>query len=772
MKLFRATVLLIILLTTGLTIAHAQQFDYPKYPKLDVELSTLDADIRLEPEENRIEGSVDYDLNTRRAGVDSLVLHAAHMEIEQVRVLDQEVDFQLQNDSLFIPLSDSSESDEEFSVSVDYNATPGFGLFKNADETMWSSTLPASVRHWLPTIDHPRVTAQSRITYTVPSGTQMIGTGLLTEEDVSDVDHQVYTFESGAPIPISALSFAVGNFDTEDSKSGDKPINLAVEETVPEYDKAELLAQAREIMEESSEVLGQDYPFEELNIVLLNDHFWETKSWATSTVFLYENAGNLEAQLRRGIYSQWLGVYQREEQWSEAEALNMLQTALHFQITDEDMSLEAEDRPDEVPSNLYEVFSSHTWTDWQKNYESLDANWQSTINNSLKDVMEWPAGVYDFDDYAEYWYEQSGQPRFDIPDLEGAGEQDESESDSIRYRVDYDLNEEDGELTLNFSAEEGMYEELVNLPLIRVTKNENDTTEVTFTGEEDSVMINLPVLVETVEFDLSDRENLVLDEYKPIPFLIYEVRNAETEEQREEAAGKLGFYEDDPDLELAIRDILSQELDPKVEAALLSSLAEITDGDQGTQDVFLSALDSEHDEIKLAALSALQNYPDSDDVLSEVESFASNTEELSMFKDAAKILTGLSDAETFTAFTDEIVQADTAGYKAIYSIRELANMGETDRAVQQAEYYIDPAFEYPVRASALGILIQHDESAEEWQERTDDLLTDLDPRIRYQAVRGLRNIDDLNYQELLAGHREDEYDQRVFLMMEELLAED
>lgn len=770
MKTFRIAFFLLFV-GFGYTIANAQQFDYPKYPRMDVNINSLEADIRLQPEDNKVEGSVNYNLATRRTGVDSLVLHAAHMEIENVRLFDEEVDFQLQNDSLFIHLSDSSENNEEFDVAIDYNATPGFGLFVNANETMWSSTLPASVRHWMPTFDHPRMTAQARINFTVPSGMEMIATGVLTDDGVTDVDHQYYTFETGGPVPLSALSFAVGNFDTGESESSQIPINIAVEETISEYDKEELFAMARDIIEESSEVLGQEYPFEELNILFLSDHFWETKSWATSTVFLYENGGDMETQLRRGIYGQWLGVYQREEQWAEAEGLNILHSALHFQLLDEPMLLDMQNQPEEVSENLYDVFSSANWDIWQQNFNDLETNWRETIDESLTSIAEWPAGVYSFDDYAEYWYEQSGQPRFEIPSFEDR-DSGNTESDTVRYRVEYDLDEEEGELRLQFNAEQGMYEELVNLSLIRVTKSENDTTEVTFTGEEDSVMINLPILVETVQFDLSDYENLVLDEYKPIPFLIYEVRNAETVDERKEAAEKLGYYSEDPDLELAIRDMLNRDLEPEVEAALLSSLAEITSGDQGTQEVFLGSLESEHDEIKLAGLSALQNYPESETVREEVELFAGNTDELSMFKDAAKILTSLSDVENFTEFTDEVVQADTAGYKAIYTIRELANMGEADRAVRQAEYYLDPAFEYPVRASALGILVQHDDSAEGWRGRTDELLSDLDPRIRFLAVRGLRNIEDLNYEELLTGHREDEYDQRVFLMMEELLEEE
>ncbi|MDZ7680714.1 MAG: hypothetical protein U5J63_03120 [Fodinibius sp.] len=78
-----------------------------------------------------------------------------------------------------------------------------------------------------------------------------------------------------------------------------------------------------------------------------------------------------------------------------------------------------------------------------------------------------------------------------------------------------------------------------------------------------------------------------MDEYKPAPFLIHEFRNGTTVKQRAAAARKLGHHADNPDLQLAIKDFMSNETEPKVSAALLRSFADITNGATGTEQTFL-----------------------------------------------------------------------------------------------------------------------------------------------------------------------------------------
>ena len=759
-----------LIVLTALTGLRAQEFDYQKYPTLSFDITSLNLDLDINPEEKTLVGSARYEITSRISGLDSLILHAAHMEIDQASVNGEPVEFRLQNDSLFVQVADSSAKDEEFEVVIDYSSSPKFGVLKNENGTIWTSLLPKSTRHWLPTIDHPRVTFASTMNLTVPSGYRVMANGSQTGEEINDVNSVTYTFETENKVPVSALSFVAGRLISKQTSFGIKSINLSTEQDLmADNEQQELLQKTYQIVKETEQYLGFEFPFEQLNVTVLKDHNWEPTSWGAGTVLLYKNRGSLEAQLRQGIYAQWFGVHQRPERWSEGRGHSLIQAGLHFQLTDNPMLLNETDIPQQSFQTVYDNQGIMEWNMWQQNFQnSLGKNFQEVVTSSIRDIVKWDEGVYSSNDYATYWYEQTGQPNFEIPYIENI-ETVGSESDSIQYKVDYGFREQEGRLKLTFNAEKGMVDELVSLPLITVSANSRDTSEVTFTGQEDSVVVNVPMLVETVHIDASQIQNLSLDEYKPASFLIYEVRNAETADQRAKAASKLGIHADNPDLQLAIRDLLNQEQEPAVKAALLSSFAQITNGASGTEQVFLDAVSSNDEQVRLAALIALQNYPENESAVSSIKSFATSAESLNDFRNAAKIYSSVADTSAFEGFVNTMVQQDTSGFKAIYAIQELANLGGTEQAVTLAQYYTSDVYDYSIRASALAILIQHDKATEDWRRRAEELLNDADPRIRYLTVLGLPKITGLNPADALEGYLQDEYDARVYAAMEKVL---
>ncbi|NGP76890.1 M1 family metallopeptidase [Balneolaceae bacterium YR4-1] len=766
----RLPLALLFLLLLFISPLQAQDFDFEKYPKLNFNFSQLNLDLTIDPENNGIKGTAAYELSANIGGVDSLVLQAAHMDIASVSINDAEASFTLNNDSLFIQLPDSTLPGKTYSLTVDYSTIPKFGILSNDLGTVWTSLLPQSHKHWFPTIDHPRVTFNSTLSLTVPSGYQAVANGVKLEEEILDVEQVRYVFKTRNEIPTTSLTFAVGRLERNETSFGVKKINLNAESGLwSAAERKTLLQEAAQILKRTEEQIGMKYPYERLNIVMLQDHFWETKTWGASVIFIHENGGNLQAQLRRGIYGQWFGVYQREEQWANANAVNLLQTALHYRLQDSTIRLSYEDIPSEKPSSVYDTFGPSIWNTFQGNYDNLEKNFLDTIEENLPSVLAWGEGVYDFSDYGEFWYQKTGQPVFELK-MEGSGNSvtESMESDTVIYRVDYTQNTDNIKLT--FEALQGGYEELVTLPLVQVSANAVDTSQVTFTGARDSVTINVPALVENVSITTGDRSNLILEQYKPASFLIYQLRNAASVEERIEAAEKLGYHSDDPDLQLAIKDFMNRELDPRVKAALLRSFGEIAGGASGTEQVFLEALQNENRDIREAALSVLQNYPDSETVQQRVRDYALEADSLKFYKNATRIYSSVSDSNAFESFVSNMVSADTAGHKAIFAIQELANRGSIDRAVRQAEFYISDVYDFKVRSAALKILLQHDHAPADWEVRTKEMLSDSDPRIRYITVNGLPKITGLDYRELLESVIQDEYDQRVFKAMESILS--
>lgn len=759
----------------GISSMQAQNFDHEEHPKLDFNFISLELDLGLQPQNLRIDGAAKYEVEANISGADTLTLYASHIDISNVSVDGESADFSLHNDSLFVPLDDSAEAGQRYNLNIRYSGAPEFGLLKNAHGTAWTSQLPKAQRHWLPIVDNPNVAFKSTFNISVPSDYQVWASGQKTGEDSVSAEVMTYSFSSDKEISASSLAFGVGELSSSSVEYKTGNINLAVEESFTDsLNTDQILQSAQDYLEDISARLELDYPYQALNIVVMEDHSWETKSWGASTVFLYDNRGNLQEQLLRGILGQWFGIYQRESQWSQADAITLYQTMLANEISGSASKLAVTDQPETSVSTVYGNFGPKRWNQWQDTMSS----WQSPtvralISDSASVVINELPPIVSWSDYANYWYQETGQPLFEMPQFSVDEEQDKDpianqDSDSIAYEVFYSLNEAEGQLKLRFSATQGVINELTSLTAYEMYPNKTDTAEVTFTGAQDSVMLQVDPTISTLKLNTAEHPKLVLDEYKPVPFLLYELRNGESVQQRVEAARKLGHHNENPDLQLAVQDVMDGELEPEVRAALLSSLADITQGAAGTEQQFLDALESDSRKIRNAALMGLQNYKGNASVTKKIESLAQNADDFDMFKKATKILMTIASEKQFENFVTTLTQ-NTFGERSFFAIQQLANMGQVEQAVKRASLFIGDEYSYGSRRRALGILMQYNDSSSDWLSRAENLLNDSDPRIRYLTVEGLERNLNSEITEFLSNYIPDEYDARVYYKTKQLL---
>lgn len=769
-----------LFLLLGLLAAHpasAQNADYQVRPRLDFSFQHLDLGMQVDPRQGTVSGEAAWRVEANVDGADSLVLDAAHMEIMSVSVDDAGADYHMHNDSLFVFVADSISRGTSYRVNVTYRAEPRFGLLRSDEGTLWTSRLPRSNRHWVPLPDHPRVRFTLALSMSVPSGYRVMAPGRQTGEQVETVDRVTYRFESAESLAAPDLAWAVGRLAVDETSFGNKRMVLYTEQgAAGDSLRQDLLRAGTEALGQLEDTAGREYPRSRLHILLLDDHRWETKTWGASTVFLYRNMGPLRVQLRRALAAQWFGAWQREERWADAEAMNLYQTLLAGGEGEERL-LSPGDRPaDSAAAVTYGVFGPDRWNLWQRALPAWEAGGRKeVIRESIGGVLAEGPGVYSWEDYASHWYRSSGQPLFSPPDLSavlqgGTGMQPGAgvprgpgaATDSVIYRVDYRLSEADGSLRLVFSALRGVRDELTALRGIVVgAGGGRDTMEVTFTGRRDSVQVTVPPTARTFTLDASSHADLYLEQYKPAPYLIYELRNAELLDQRVEAARRLGSHAGNPDLQLAIQDFMGSDPHPRVRAALLLSLADITGGAAGTEQQFLDALDSDSPEIREAAMMALQNYPGSEPVRTRVESLAMEADEGTFYRNAVRVLSSISSREQLNDFTTRVIRSDTLGRKAIFAIGLLSGAGATGQAVDYAEHYTVPRFSYDVRSRAIRLLTQFDRAAADWVPRAKELLGDRDPRIRYLAVQALASFGSGEARELLQNHLAEEYDARV-----------
>ena len=759
-----------VLMIAAVSEVKAQSFDHEPYPKLDFNFINLELNLGVQPQNLRIDGEAKYQVKANISGADTLTLYASHLDISNVSVDGEAADFSLQNDSLFILMDDSTEAGSQYEVNIRYSGRPQFGVLQNGNETMWSSQLPGAQRHWVPIVDHPQVTLKTTFNISVPSGVQVWATGAKVGEEVLSVDAMRYQFASQKEVPASGLAFAIGGFGNKSTSYGEKKINLAVERPlVNETDSKALLQGAQDYLASVEEKLQRQYLFEQMHVVVLEDHNGETKSWGASTVFLYKNRGDLDAQLMRGIIAQWFGMQQRERQWSQANAITLSQTLLFQEFMPESSSLKGKDYPPGFGASLYQQFGPERWNSWQKGiYSWKNESVRAFMRDSLSAMLEL-GGVIGWKDYAKFWYDHIGQPLFDRPQFSLDSTEPSSPKDSVAYDVYYDFNEENGTIKLQFEATRGYFGELTTIEAYAEYPGKVDTSEVTFTGKEDSIVLQVQPTISNLQLSYKEYPTLKLNEFKPSSFLIDELRNGDTIQERAEAARKLGYHSDNPDLQLAIQDFMKRDLEPEVEAGLLLSMADITGGASGTEQVFLDALKSDHQVIREAGLMALQNYPQNSAVVNTVQAVAQRADNLQMFKKAMQVLTVVMAEQSFSGFVESVVQSDTVGRRSISSIKQLANVGQVEDAVEQANLFTEGQYSYDIRSEALQILIQHDHAASNWLARGEELFEEADPRIRFLVLRGMeQNMND-EIRAFLTDYRQDEYDARVHRRIEQML---
>lgn len=747
-------------------IGFAQSFDYEERPRLNFKFSDAVIDLRVDPAEGTIRGSVKYTVEANVNGAERLMLQAPQLQVDSVLTGGKTTAFEQENGVLHVSLTDSSVMQQQYDVQIYYQGAPAFGLHRSSEGSMWTSLLPQSNRHWLPTVDHPGVSLISTLSLTVPKQYSVVATGVKTDEETVANGEKKWIFRTGRHVPVSAISFAIGQFNEEGISYGIKRIDSFAEPRAISNDRQQELARAAEnIIRQVEKYTGMEYPFQRLHLVVLNDHYWETKPYGASTVFLYKNRGEWLNQLRRGIYAQWFGVYQREVQWSNSWPIHLFQAALHFETADNPALLKSTEEPKVSFLTTYDNFSVEKWNWWQQYNTWNRSNLQQTARGIIPGILREGPGTYTPGAYENIWYQYSGQPSIDVPQFKAKASTSPTVSDSIIYRVDYSMDPAQQNLQLVFSAQQGRVESSVSLPVDIISGDGANRSSIQLSGAADTVTISLPAGTKNVELNIPEGENIVLEEHKPVPFLLYQLRNAETTEARKKAAVQIGYHTDNPDLQLALNDYMDRSIEPEVKAALLRSFGAITNGATGTQKRFLDALKSDSPQVRSAALDVLKNYPENQQITRQIQEISRQETDNELAQRALKMYMQRIDSTQALQYANTLVRQDTAGIKAITAIGKLAEMGNTVKAVELANFYIEPVYSFEVREKAFQILLSHDSSTEAWSKRLDMLLNASDPRMRFITLKNLDRIPGADPASILEEHKAKEYDARVLRVM-------
>ena len=736
----------------------AQQFDYPAYPKMDLTYTKLEATLEID-EQSQIRGDVLYSVQFNIGVSDSIQIDAERMAVEDVLVNEQTMDYEFSEGKLTIFLEDEFERGDNTSIRIVYTTDPVFGVLQNYSGTIFSSQLPLSTSHWLPLPDHPGVRFSTDISVIHPSSRKLVMTGRRVSNEVISVDQERTRYRSQYPVPATALFFAVGAFQTNTRTINNTRYHIHIEQpSDAELDTYSLMGLADEMVQQMENSTGREYPMGDLHILMMNDIVWENRTFGAGTA-LVDLTYSAEDQIKFGVAGQWAGVMLREMEWSEPEAIQLL---MGYAAGELELDSIARDSMQEWDS-LYKGISSDNLHRFRYKLDT-DQKLSRVLSESLPSLFEEADYPLGWTDLSRIIYRTTGQPYFEKP----AFVEPEPEEEMLYYyEVQVQHDEDENEVVFRFNAAETAVDELVSVNVLEYTFNEMNERDLTFTGTNDEIVMSVPAGIENVVLNIEEREDIRLEVQKPFMFWIYQLRNDDSADRRREAAAALRAFSDNPDLQLALMDIIEMESDSGVYSEIVRTLSYVTDGASGTAQLFLDRTGSGQPEgVRVEAVRALGSYPGNDMVISRLQSVIRSSDAANLREEAIRSLAAVTDLERYTTITESLIVQENVFHEVPLLLENLAAKGGEERTVQLAETFLSSEFPYSIRRSALAQILALDQSQQGWERRIENLMSDRDPRIRYMAVEGLQYLSGSSRQEIITERLTEEFDERVYRALE------
>ncbi|MEX0719537.1 MAG: hypothetical protein WD059_02635 [Balneolaceae bacterium] len=747
MRILTSTLFLALLLGS-ITFAQEVDKDYEAYPDLPFELEHLMLNVTVEPASALIKGIARYDISSRREILSEVVLHTSDLEIQDISIGDQQLAYQVSGDSLVIELKDTLGVGDRTQFHITWQSNSSFGIHTDGSGNLWTSLQPKATHHWFPVFDHPEVETTIDAHITIPADKEAVFVGKFNGHEIISTDKKRVHWRSQVPVPVTGISLAVGNFAREEATSGIKDISVFAGESVLIREVRDgLMQMAVSTLRELERKLSYEYPFESLNIVVLPDNLWDEQQTEAGVIYLYQNLGSLTTQLRRGISEQWLGQHHRYlDRGEKAMNYEFLKASL---LRDTDVG---------QLKNSDSLQTINAWNHWVEGYKSLENNFlKKTVENSLPELVKLFSGVTGWNNYADYFYQKTGAYWDTLPEIQKTTEEPAAD---FSYDVEYIYDEANSTLNLVFKAEGKGLETLAGVEVREIDFSDTTVSEISFTGLQDTIKTDISPAVEYVLLSPKGDANIKLNEHKPFPFLLNQLRSAEAEERAEAATGLINFAEN-PDLQLALRDVLNNEENPTVRAALLETLAEILNGAIGTEQTFLDAARTDAQEIQVAAIKALSNYEGNEEVQYAIRNMAIRAESDTIFNTALRTYNAIAKTEDKISLAERLENADTAAIRSLKVLNMVAEEDTSGQALEAADRFLNKRYPYLLRKKALDLLLLQQNDSDYWERSLNSLITDRDPRIRFLSLKAIEKIPATTAQEILTAREKEEFDPRV-----------
>jgi len=249
-------------------------------------------ELQFDWEKEQVLGKATLRLKPYFYPAETVSLDAKGFSFHQVSFAGSEkpLKYDYDGEKLTVHLGTSFTRDQEFSLFIDYTASPSGsggsaaitsdrGLFfinprgeeAGKPRQIWTQGETESNSRWFPTIDKPNERCTQEMIVTVENGLDVLSNGaLLSKKDNGDGTHTFY-WKMDQPHAPYLFMLAIGDYAIVEDQWEGKPVTYYVE---PEYedDARAIFSNTKEMLSFFSDKLGVDYPWPKFAQVVVRDY--------------------------------------------------------------------------------------------------------------------------------------------------------------------------------------------------------------------------------------------------------------------------------------------------------------------------------------------------------------------------------------------------------------------------------------------------------------------------------------------------------------------
>lgn len=259
-----------------------------------VDMQHMRLQVRFAPERGIVYGLVTHIFTPLRPGIDSLVLDAVRIDVEDVRHRDQSVRFTNTGEKLIIRLAAPLKEGTLDSVTIRYMATPRKGIYfigwrdktNRARKQIWTQGQATDHRHWIPAYDDPNDKLTTETIITFDARYQVLSNGTFIDTTRNPDGTLTWHYRMQKPHSLYLLMIAIGEYGIERRQTArGLPLLLYYYPDRRECCLEPTYRYSVEMVEKLEEELGVPFPWEKYAQVPVADYIYGAMENTTATVF-------------------------------------------------------------------------------------------------------------------------------------------------------------------------------------------------------------------------------------------------------------------------------------------------------------------------------------------------------------------------------------------------------------------------------------------------------------------------------------------------------